>query len=46
MAKLKYEIVESNTITSDKVISTVISMAMLGMMGFAVTRMSGGDTWS
>ncbi len=42
ISKLEYEIVESNTITSDKVISTVISIAMLGMMGFALTRMSGG----
>lgn len=42
MAKLDYEIVESNTATSDKVVSTVISLAMLGMMGFALTRMTGG----
>ena len=42
MAKLEYEIVASNTTTSDKVVSTVISLAMLGMMGFALTRMSGG----
>lgn len=42
MAKLEYEVVVSNTITSDKVISGVISIAMLGMMGFALTRMSGG----
>lgn len=42
MAKLEYEVVVSNTITSDKVISAVISIAMLGMMGFALTRMSGG----
>ena len=42
MAKLKYEIVASNATTSDKVVSTVISLAMLGMMGFALTRMSGG----
>ena len=42
MSKLEYEIVESNTAASDKVISTVVSIAMLGMMGFALTRMSGG----
>jgi cell division protease FtsH len=42
MAKLKYEIVASNATTSDKVVSTVISLAMLGMMGFALTRISGG----
>jgi cell division protease FtsH len=42
LSKLDYEVVEANGITGDKVISTVISVAMLGMMGFAVTRMSGG----
>lgn len=42
MAKLEYEVVQSNTATSDKVVSTVISLAMLGMMGFALTRMTGG----
>ncbi|HET7142839.1 MAG TPA: ATP-dependent zinc metalloprotease FtsH [Anaerolineales bacterium] len=42
MAKLEYEIVESNMAASDKVISTLVSLAMLGMMGFAVTRMGGG----
>lgn len=42
MAKLEYEVVESNMATSDKVINTVISLAMLGMMGYAVTRMTGG----
>ncbi|MFN8383178.1 MAG: ATP-dependent zinc metalloprotease FtsH [Anaerolineales bacterium] len=42
MAKLEYEVVQSNLITSDKVISTVVSIAMLGLMAFAVTRMGGG----
>jgi cell division protease FtsH len=42
MSKLEYEVVASSSNTSDKVISTVISLAMLGMMGFALTRMSGG----
>ena len=42
ISKLEYEVVVSNTVTSDKVVSTVISIAMLGMMGFAVTRMTGG----
>jgi cell division protease FtsH len=40
--KLEYEIIESKMATNDKVISTVISLAMLGMMGFALTRMTGG----
>jgi len=42
LSKLEYEIVASNTISNDQVISTVISIAMLGMMGFALTRFSGG----
>ena len=42
IAKLEYEVVESKMAASDKVISTVVSIAMLGMMGFAVTRMGGG----
>jgi ATP-dependent Zn protease len=42
MSKLEYEVVASSATTSDKVVSTVISLAMLGMMGFALTRMSGG----
>jgi len=42
MSKLKYEVVASSSTTSDKVINTVISLAMLGMMGFALTRMTGG----
>ena len=42
MSRLEYEIVASRSTSSDKVISTVISLAMLAMMGFALTRISGG----
>ena len=42
ISKLEYEVVASNSTTSDKVINIVISLAMLGMMGFALTRISGG----
>jgi cell division protease FtsH len=42
MAKLKYEVIQSKMATGDKVISTVVSLAMLGLMGFAVARMGGG----
>jgi len=42
ISKLEYEIVKSNMATGDKVMSTVISIAMLGMLGFALTRMTGG----
>lgn len=41
IAKLEYEIVESK-MAGDKAVSTMISIAMLGMMGFALTRMTGG----
>lgn len=42
ISKLGYEVVASSSTTSDKVINTVVSLAMLGMMGFALTRMTGG----
>ncbi len=42
LAKLEYEVVEPGMAASDKVISTAVSIAMLGLMGFAVTRMGGG----
>src|SRR5260221_1292732 len=42
ISKLEYEIVKSNMATGDKVMSTMISIAMLGMLGFALTRMTGG----
>src|SRR5678815_1263445 len=42
ISKLEYEVVASNSTTGDKVINTLVSLAMLGMMGFAVTRMGGG----
>ncbi len=42
LANLEYQVVESGLAASDKVISTVVSIAMLGLMGFAVTRMGGG----
>ena len=42
MSKLEYEVVPSKSATSNTVINTVISLAMLGLMGFAVTRISGG----
>ena len=42
MSKLEYEVVASNSTTNERVINIVISLAMLGMMGFALTRMGGG----
>jgi len=42
MSKLEYEVVASSSSTNERVINIVISLAMLGMMGFALTRMTGG----
>jgi cell division protease FtsH len=42
LAKLEYEVVEPGMAANDKLISTGVSIAMLGLMGFAVTRMGGG----
>jgi cell division protease FtsH len=42
MAKLQYELVEQKTMSGDKVINIVISVAMLGLLGFAMVRMNGG----
>lgn len=42
ISKLEYEVIVSNMAASDKIISTVISLAMLGMMGFVLMRFSGG----
>ncbi|MBN8582646.1 MAG: ATP-dependent zinc metalloprotease FtsH [Anaerolineae bacterium] len=42
MAKLEYEVVEPGMAANDTLINTGISIAMLALMGFAVTRMGGG----
>jgi cell division protease FtsH len=42
MAKLRYELVEQKTMSGDKVINIVISLAMMGLLGFAMFRMNGG----
>ncbi len=42
MAKLEYEVVEPSLAANDALISTGVSLAMLVLMGFAVTRMGGG----
>ena len=42
MSKLEYEVVASSSTTNDRIINIVVSLAMLGMMGFALTRMTGG----
>jgi cell division protease FtsH len=42
MSKLQYEIVEASKLTGEKAINTVVSVAMLGLMAFALTRITGG----
>jgi len=42
LARLKYEVVFSNTPAGEKIFSTVISLAILGMAGFALLRLTGG----
>lgn len=42
MSKLQYEIVETSKLTGEKAINTVVSVAMLGLMAFALTRVTGG----
>jgi cell division protease FtsH len=42
LANLQYEIVETNKLTGERAINTLISVAMLGLMAFALTRVTGG----
>ena len=42
LANLHYEIVESSKLTGEKAINTLVSVAMLGLMAFALTRVTGG----
>lgn len=42
MASLQYEIVETSKLTGEKAVNTFVSIAMLGLMAFALTRVTGG----
>src|SRR5512147_2637954 len=42
MSKLRYELVEQKTMSGDKVINILISVAMMGLLGFAMLRLNGG----
>jgi cell division protease FtsH len=42
MAKLQYEIVEPGILTSGKATDFLMSVAMLGLLAFAITRFTGG----
>jgi len=42
LAKLQYEIVETSMLTGEKAISIFLSLAMLGLVAFALIRLTGG----
>ena len=42
MAKLEYELVENQTMSGDRVVNILISIAMMGLLGFAMIRLNGG----
>lgn len=42
LAKLEYEIVETSMLTGEKAISVFLSLAMLGLVAFAMIRLTGG----
>ena len=42
MSNLHYEIVEKSSLTGEKAVNTVISISMLGLMAYALTRVTGG----
>ena len=42
MAKLHYEIVKASKFTGEKTMNILVSVAMLGLLGFAMFRLTGG----
>ena len=42
LSKLHYEIVEASTLTGEKTMNLLVSVAMLGLLGFAMFRLTGG----
>ena len=42
ISKLHYEIVETSALTGEKTMSLLVSVAMLGLLGFAMFRITGG----
>lgn len=42
MAKLQYQLVEQKGLSGDKLINIIISMAMIGLLAFAMVRLNGG----
>ncbi len=46
LAKLQYEIVEPNVLSGDKAVNVAVSLAMLALIAYAITRLPGGATLS
>src|SRR5215208_1099596 len=42
MAKLEYELVENKSMSGDRVVNILVSVAMMGLLGFAMMRLNGG----
>jgi cell division protease FtsH len=42
MSKLEYELVENKSVSGDRLINILVSVAMIGLLGFAMMRMNGG----
>lgn len=42
LSKLHYEIVETSTLTGEKTMNILVSVAMLALLGFAMFRLTGG----
>lgn len=43
LAKLQYEIVETNAVTGEQILNLIVMIGILGMMAFVATRVSGGS---
>ena len=43
LAQMNYQIVEPDTLTGEKMVNLFVTLAMLGTMGFLVTRMGGSS---
>lgn len=42
LAKLEYQLVEDQAVSGDRVFNVLVSLAMIGLIGFALVRLNGG----
>ncbi len=42
LSKLEYELVENTAMNGDRVVNILVSVAMIGLLGFAMVRLNGG----